>query len=265
MNNLLPNNDFTKRRIRTSAVYARTDLPIEELFAILKDPGVELKRSKKALTRRVDNWVIKESRGPLMRELVKHTLSRERYRRAWYAAHYLLAKGIRVPKPIAYIEKSLLGCIAGTVNVTEHLKGHRSVQQFLHALVNQGAGKETITRFLDALADAVLALSTSGAYHADLAGKNIYTSDGETFYFIDLDAVVLGTPYTQDLRLRNHVQLYDAFCDQLNDALLVPFIQRMLPNDVDSRMWLPAMRTAQAERRRFVRKQWGPHQKMPEI
>lgn len=265
MNKLLPDNNFTKHRVGRTSVYARSDLALEELLAAIKGPGDELKRSKRALTRRVNDWVVKESRGPLIREVVKHTLSRERYRRAWYAAHYLLARGIAVPKPIAYLEKSVLGCITGTVTITEHLRGHRSVQQFLHALVKQGAGQETITQFLDALANAVLALMASGAFHADLAGKNIYTEDGTSFYFIDLDAVILGTPYTQEMRLRNHVQLYDSFCDQLNDAVLVPFIQRMLPKDIDSRVWLPALRTAQAERRRFIRKPWRPRQKMPKI
>ena len=39
----------------------------------------------------------------------------------------------------------------------------------------QGASDDEIHAFLRALADAVNGLCDSGAYHADLAGKNILT------------------------------------------------------------------------------------------
>ena len=265
MTELLPNEDYAKRRIPGTNVYAPSDLSLEELTTALKEPGETLKQSKKATTRRVNNWIIKNSSGPALKNTLKFTFRREHYRSAWYAAHYLLKRDIKVPQPIAYLERSHLGCITGNTFVTENLADHRSAPRFLQALGDQGAEQETITRFLEALAGTIQALEATGAYHADLAAKNILTSDGETFYFIDLDAITLDQPYTNEMRLKNHVQLYDSFCDYLNDSLLVPFIQRMLPQDIDARVWLPALRTAQTERRRFIRKPWRPRQKMPKV
>ena len=51
---------------------------------------------------------------------------------------------------------------------------------------------------------------------------------------------------------------YDSFVT-LSDALLVPFIQAMLPEHIDLRIWMPKVRKAQRERRAKVEAYWAKH------
>lgn len=228
--------------------HLRHDLSVEQVRKILAQPGDIIKRSRKSVVRRVGPWIIKESRRNLI-GLLKHTFQRDRYRQAWNAALYLRHHSIDVPEPVAFIETGLGGVIGGNTLIAQYLEWHRNVEQFLLALVQRGGGKDTIALFLERLADAVNRLRTAGAYHADLSGKNIFTRDGVHFYFIDLDSVILNAEYTEERCMKNMVQLYDSFCDLLNDAMLVPFIGRMLGPEHDLRLWMPRIRKAQQKRR----------------
>ncbi len=93
-------------------------------------------------------------------------------------------------------------------------------------------------------------LTAIGAIHTDLAGKNVLTRDGESFYFIDLDGIVLGEAFDEMRQLQLHVQLYDSFIDRCDDALLVPFLKAMLPQDYPQfETWIARVKAAQAVRR----------------
>lgn len=221
----------------------------EAVVAALAEPGHPLKASAKANVRRAGPWLIKESAGHPLARTVKHTFHRARYRRAWQASLELHRRGVTVPEPVAYAEWGLAGIVTRNALVTEYLGQHRNVEDTARSLIANGARQETFATFLRSLAEAVNGLAAANAYHADLSGKNIYTSDGESFCFIDLDAVQLDVPYDEDKRLKNHVQLYDSFCDMLSDRLLVPFIEAMVTPDIDIRVWMPAVRKGQAERR----------------
>jgi len=236
---------------------ARKDITVNMILEVLAMPGESLKRSRKAAVRRVGRTVIKESTDPWPLGLLKYTMQRSRHRRGWIAGHYLRQRGVNVPEPFAYVECGWGRLVWGNAFLYEYLDGFRNVEKFMQALVQRGAGKDTIAGFLERLADAVNGLTGAGAYHADLSGKNIFTRDGTQFYFIDLDAVVLGGVYDDTRRLYNHVQLYDSFCDVLNDAMLVPFITRMLTPEHDPRVWMPAVRKGQHQRRRRVEARWA--------
>lgn len=222
----------------------------DALWDALHAEGEVLKESRKSVVRRVDNWVIKQSRPSFVFGLVRHTFRRERYRRGWNAARHLQARGVLVPKPIAYVEKGFAGLITGNAFVSEYLHGWRNVELCMRSLVHGGAGPDPIHMLLERLADAVNGLVMAGACHEDLSGKNILTRDGRAFCFIDLDAVELEVEYSDARRKRNLIQLYDSFCDELSDVFLAPFIARMLEARHDPRVWLPAVRQGQAERRR---------------
>jgi tRNA A-37 threonylcarbamoyl transferase component Bud32 len=239
---------------RTS--YIRNDVTDEQLETLLTHPGEVLKTSDKAEVRRVGHWVVKESRAGMAIKAVRHTLLRDRYRRPWLAAHHLRAHRVRVPEPLAFVEKERLGLTSGTVFVFQYLAGQTNVEEFLLSLLKQGAGADAIGGFLGRLAEGINSIEAAGAHHADLSGKNIFTREGDRFFFIDLDAVSLDTPIDEEARLKNHVQLYDSFCDALNDSLMVPFIEKMLPGGLDLRVWMPRVRKAQQERRVAIEAKW---------
>jgi len=243
--------DAEIRRIRKGlrVYYFHADCTPEECQDLLDQPGENLKSLDKSSVKKVGEWVIKSSGTPQPLRTIKHTFQRARYRRAWIAAHHLLKHGVSVPRPLAFIETDVVGIICGHQMISAHLSAHRNVEDYMRSMVEQGGGGDTITLFLERLADAINRITDSGAYHADLSGKNIFTANGNNFVFIDLDAVELGVEYTDELRMKNHVQLYDSFCDMLRDTLLTPFIARLLTEKQDLRVWMPKVRKGQAERR----------------
>lgn len=229
-------------------IWLHESIPHHTLQALLESGGQTIKTSAKGTVRHKLGGVIKESRGGLA-GLLRHTFQPARYRRAWEASKHLLEFGVGIPPTIAYVEWGILGVTWKNALITEYLDGWRDVEAFLQALVQRGAGQDTITGFLTALAADVNRLCGCGAYHADLSGKNIFTEHGGEFFFVDLDAVALVEEYTEEMRLKNHIQLYDSFCDTLNDSMLVPFITAMLPPGIDPRVWMPQVRKGQEARR----------------
>ena len=227
--------NFRISRLSGRTVYLRGDVTFGQLETLLNHPGEVLKSSPKAEVRRVGHWVVKETRSGAGNKTLRHTLLRDRYRQPWIAAHHLRENHVRVPEPLAFVEKERLGLVSGTVFVFQYLAGQINSEEFLLSLLKQGAGADAIGGFLDRLADAINSVEAAGAYHADLSGKNIFTREGDRFFIIDLDAVSLDTPIDEEKRLKNHVQLYDSFCDALNDSLMVPFIGKMLPPELDLR------------------------------
>jgi len=222
------------------------------ILEALSMPGEELKTSHKAAVRRVGPMVIKECTGT-----AQHAFRRSKFRRGWEVAWRMVERGLPVPDPLAYAEWGRLGVVRRSATVYRYLEGERNVEDFMRALVMRGAGPDTVSYFLKGLAEAVNDLTDAGIYHADLSGKNIFTKDGARFTAIDLDAALLDVPYDDKLRLKNHIQLYDSFCDLLNDSFLVPFIELMLTPAQDSRVWMPQVRRGQEARRRRVEERWA--------
>lgn len=229
-------------------VQYRSDLEPDAVFRAIDAGGEILKRSSKSETCRVGDWVVKRSRLECGLGPIKRTLARNRYRRAWLAANYLRVRGVRVPTPLAYAETLCCGLVFGNTLVTEYLDGYLNVEVFSKQMVTT-EGPAAVEDFFRGLAGAVNGLTASGAFHADLSGKNIFTLNGQEFCFIDLDGVVLGKTYTDTLRMKNHIQLYDSFCDFCPDETLVKFHARMLPDGSDLHRWMEAVRAGQKARR----------------
>ena len=244
-------------------VWRRSDVPIATVVETLAAPGDTLKRNRKSLTKRVGDFVVKSSEGAFAIQLIKHTALRQRYRCGWYAALFLEQHDIPAPRPVAHVEWERAGAIWRHATITEYLHDCVDVEHFYDAKVTSGAPRGELAAYLARLATAVNALTASGAVHTDLAGKNILTRNGETFWFIDLDGIVLsGTFRTEDTggtagvafddtrRFTCHVQLYDSFIDRCDDTLLAPFLEAMLPKDYPRfETWFARVKSAQAVRR----------------
>jgi hypothetical protein len=99
------------------------------------------------------------------------------------------------------------------------------------------------------LADAIRSLERAGAYHADLSGKNILTREGREFWIIDLDSLRISGLYSRRRRLKNHVQLYDSFCDVFSEEFMDEFIVSLLQEGIDRADWLARVKAGQRNRR----------------
>ena len=257
--------DLSEKRFGAWRIVAAPDADFAALRDAARGGGKTLKESKKGRVWRAGDWAVKERRSPAPAGVAAQTFRRAHYRRPWLVARHLRKHGVGTPEPDAYVEVGRLGVVTRSMVVTRYLEEHADIEHFLVALVRRGAGQDTIASFLRGVADAVNALCACGAVHHDLSGKNIFTRDGTDFVFIDLEGVTLGTPYDEDTRLKNHVQLYDSFCDHLNDVMLVPFVLRMLGDAADPRTWMPRVRKAQAERRRLIHEKWEKQGLPPRI
>ena len=226
------------------------DISANEIRELLEQPGATLKRNRKSHTRRAGEYVVKSSEGPLPIELIRHSLDRGRYRRGWKAANHFALHGVFAPRPVAHIEWSFAGLIWGHATITTFIEGCEDVEHFYDRHLRESAEPFVQAAYLNRLAVAVNAVIATGAIHTDLAGKNIRTRDGNTFYFIDLDGVLLDCPFDESRQLQLHVQLYDSFIDRCNDDLLVPFIAALQPrNHGDFDSWMVRVKAAQALRR----------------
>ena len=246
-----------RREDKGRRIWVRHDVRPDQLELLLRHPGQPLKASARSTVTRVGTWVVKRQTAGSLVSGVKLALRAGRNRQAWVASHYLRSRGVRVPEPLAYVEfLNALGLTTGTAFISQYLDGYLNIEDYLFEVIRHGAGEGTMRRFLEGLAEACLALERAPAWHGDLAGKNIFTRDGRVFYFIDLEAVRIGQEPTEDERMLNHVQLYDSLSDAMGDSLLVPFIERMLPEDTDLRVWMPRVRRLQAKRRAEVEARW---------
>ncbi len=239
-----------KRRYRTNRHDLSPSANRQTVQQSLDRNGDILKESDKFRTRRVGRYVIKESNAHGVMQILKATFLRKRYRRAWDAANYLQCRGILVPAPIAYAESGAFGIVTGSATVSEFLDGYSNVEDHARSLDRESPGdRQRAAAFLSVVADAVNALNQADAYHSDLSGKNIFTADGRACYFIDLEAVYLNRKYTRVERMKNHIQLYDSFCDLWDDELLGPFIANRTPSDWDGEAWFAEVREGQRTRR----------------
>ncbi|MBI5092002.1 MAG: hypothetical protein HZB26_06100 [Candidatus Hydrogenedentes bacterium] len=246
---------IVEERVGPYEVRRRNEVATQAVLEALDTPGQVLKKSSKAVTRRVGDWVVKESRSTV-RQRAKQALRPGAYLRAWKAALLFETAGVGSAKPIALVRRRKLGAIVGSALIFEHLDGSCSVEQWAARMHETGASEKAIRGFLSKIAQAVARLCDTGAYHADLSGKNILTRNGDSFYFIDLDGVELNREYTDALQLKNHIQLYDSFCDLWSDDVLAPFVTQMLPRGTDADVWMEAVRRGQAKRRARTKAIW---------
>lgn len=246
---------ITVERVGALTVHVRDGVDPKALVGALGDEGAVLKSSRKSRTTRVGEWVVKSS-VPGAWVTCKQSVQRERCRQAWNAALHLERTGVSVAKPLAYVERQWFGLLSQYWFVSEYLDGCVDVEAYADSMIERDGAGEELAVYLGRLAGAVDVLCGCGAYHNDLAGKNILTCDGKTFYFIDLDGIVIGRTYTDALRMKNHVQLYDSFLDRLDDVYLVPFVRTLYGEDGGFEAWMEEVRRLQVIRRARTEAIW---------
>ena len=249
-------------RVGGMLIHRREDFATESVLEAFRTPGTLLKASHKSETKRAGDLVVKRSRQRGIGALVRHTLLRGRNRHVWTAARYLESRGVSIPRAYAYIEYGRFGLCWGHAFICSYLDGYVDVEAFADGMIARGVSAVEVAGYLKWLAETVNCLSSSGAIHKDLAGKNILTRDGEQFTLIDLDAVELDCPLTGEIRLSTLVQLYDSFNDRWGDDLLRPFVAHMLPdsNDIDS--WFERVKAGQKTRRARTEAIWREQGKL---
>lgn len=246
---------FIRKTSGPYTIWLREGVNVDPVVASIQTPGNILKESPKATTWQSGQWVVKQS-SARPRMALKQIVAGKARQSAFDAALFLEKHNIAAPHAIAYVERRIFGLAFQSWVITEFLDGCVDVEAYLDRMIEDKARNDDIKQYLAGIANAVNALVKARAQHRDLAGKNILTRDGETFYFIDLDAVSIGRGYPHEDRLKNHVQLYDSFCDRINDTYLEPFIAKMGTTTENIAMYMGAVKKAQKVRRARTEAIW---------
>ena len=156
---------------------------------------------------------IKEYRYPSTFKKFFYPFCRSPARKAWFAAHGLIAAGVFTPKPIALIEEKRIGMIKKSFFITEGIFDCQPCYKYIRNTF--GNLQEEVVfpvkrRFAACLAASFRQLHDSGIYHGDLKENNILVRelpDTWDFFYIDLDRVYFNKKITLRRKIKNLAQL----------------------------------------------------------
>ncbi|MEP9411071.1 MAG: hypothetical protein HRF42_06645 [Candidatus Brocadia sp.] len=156
---------------------------------------------------------IKEYRYPSVWKRFLYSFLSSPARRAWVAAHGLMAANFQTPQPIAFFEEKRTGILKKSFIIMEDisvfLPCNRYVSERFRDPCNKAAaGKKR--EFISCLAMSFKHLHDSGIYHCDLKANNIMIRellDTWDFFYLDLDRVSFYKKITIKKRVKNLSQL----------------------------------------------------------
>jgi len=156
--------------------------------------------------------VVKEVRKAGVRRRLADSLRGSPARRAWQAAHSLLAAGIGTAVPVAYLERRVLGVPIRSFFVSEDLRPALPAPAFAAAELTRAS------EALEALCELAVRLHRSGFVHGDLRAQHVFLAPraGELeARLIDLEDVRRPRRLSDEARLRSLAQLNASLADEL--------------------------------------------------
>lgn len=232
----IPDSIRVERR-GLQTLYLSEGVTADEILTSLAEPGEMLRHTKKRDVRRVGDWVLKSTLFDAGVSLLKLSVYRKRYRNGWRASIELTRRGLAVPRTIAFVERRFMGIIWGNSLIYEYMKECIPTDLFAQSLKELGDDAE-IDAYFQGLSNALLKLAEANVFHRDLKPDNILTADVNTFYFIDLDEILLDVPSRLEHRLRNHTQLANGFQHGWDKTRIDDFLRKTIPEGQDNEKWL---------------------------
>ena len=153
---------------------------------------------------------IKEYRYPSAFKKIFYPFFSSPARKAWFAAHGLIAADVHTPKPIALIEEKRTGMIKKSFFITEGLFDCRPCYKYIRDTFGNRAAFPVKRRFAACLAASFRQLHDAAIYHGDLKESNIMVRelpDAWDFFYIDLDCVYFNKNITRRRKIKNLSQL----------------------------------------------------------
>ena len=185
------------------------------------DEGVILKRdSKTALTRflfkngEIRSVVVKQYKTTCGLCLIKNIFRNSAGRKSWIAGNGLSVYGFNSARPLALIEKKVLGIVTDSYLIMEDashsLEMDRYILKNFHNQSLPGASKKKKT-FVNAFAKTIAKMHNRNVFHSDLKTCNIMVKekDGKSFDFIflDFDKVAFNEEISIRKRIKNLIQI----------------------------------------------------------
>lgn len=156
---------------------------------------------------------IKEYRYPSIPKRCFYSFWHSPARRAWVAAHGLIAANFLTPKPIALFEEKGAGILKRSFLIMEDISAclpcNRYVDEMFRNSFDEIASAKK-RRFLACFAASFRQLHNSGIYHGDLKANNIMireSPDRWDFFYLDLDRVRFHNKLTLKKKIKGLSQL----------------------------------------------------------
>jgi tRNA A-37 threonylcarbamoyl transferase component Bud32 len=222
------NNVFKCTTHGNYKIHTRNEWEVNKLIDLIRNhnfsvkenlPGALKISAKIAITRlpasheTTESVCIKEYKYPSSFKRFLYSFCNSPARRAWFAAHGLIALNVKTPKPIALIEEKRFGILRKSFIITEDITAslpcNKYISETFHNPYDKTAsGKKRI--FLSCLAASFRQLHDSGIYHRDLKANNIMIMelpDTWNFFYLDLDRVCFDKTITLKKKIKNLSQL----------------------------------------------------------
>ncbi|MCX8065675.1 MAG: lipopolysaccharide kinase InaA family protein [Candidatus Hydrogenedentes bacterium] len=213
---------------------------LDSLNFFNNDPRVEaIKISKKAVSLKINSVFMKITNYPLFEGIFRHLLLRQRCRNSWSISLTAIEMGIPVPTPMFYLERLYYGLPWQNIFASEYIPDSVDVEIFAKKFVKSNQ-LDRLENMLHEIVRITSLLWSHKLLHRDLSGKNILTIDGVNLFLVDLDSVKRCKKISLKDKIKNLTQLYDSFCDFVEEELLRSCIFSLLPefnNDDKERIY----------------------------
>lgn len=162
---------------------------------------------------RIKSVCIKEYRYPSALKRCLYCFCSSPARRAWLAAHGLMALNFRTPKPIALCEEKGFFRTKKSFVIMEDISHYLTCNKYVSENFSNPHDKiasRKKRRFISSLAMSFRRLHDSGIYHGDLKANNIMIMelpDTWDFFYLDLDRVFFYKKITRKRLIKNLSQL----------------------------------------------------------
>ncbi len=202
---------------------------VDNLLSQLSTNGKLIKETPKTSSFQWNSYFVKKTHYPFIEGIFRHLFLSNRCRNSWNISNYLIHHGIYTPFPIAYIEISKHSLPYQHFFISEYLFENYNIEIFVRDKIYIEKGI-TLQDFFNTIKKLIILLWEKGIYHKDLSGKNLLTVNGDRIYLIDLDSTRLINPIEIKYKIRNLTQIYDSFCDFVDEERLRDFIFSLLYN-----------------------------------
>lgn len=192
----------------------------KHMLSFMERPDTIIKSSAKTGITRIPvsregikSVCIKEYRYPSVWKRFFYSFRSSPARRAWTAAHGLMAANFRTPQPIALFEEKRTGILKKSFIIMEDISACLPCNKYVSEKFHDPCNKTTTGKkreFISCLARSFQQLHDTGVYHHDLKANNIMIRelpDTWGFFYLDLDRVSFHKKITIKKKAKNLSQL----------------------------------------------------------
>jgi tRNA A-37 threonylcarbamoyl transferase component Bud32 len=220
---------FSKKRSTGMRIFFRKGYDANRFAGLIEkhhnalvsgDKAIVMKRdSKTALTRfpleneKIQSVVVKQYKVSCVMCLIKNIFRNSAGRKAWIAGNGLLAYGFNTPKPLALMEKKVLGITANSYLIMEDARDCLEMDRYILKNFHDKSSSSKLKRIralINNLAEIMGRMHNQNIFHHDLKTCNIMVKEkGKSpyFTFLDFDKVSFEERMTIRKRVKNLTQM----------------------------------------------------------